>query len=92
MAFWFARVALISLYIFSGGISIKPSKSMGDMRGDMGGAGCVAATFDAIANLSTSVNLIALIPMVENMPSGSAVKPGDVVIAMNGTSIEVGKL
>ncbi|PNF17805.1 Cytosol aminopeptidase [Cryptotermes secundus] len=73
----------------SGGISLKPSANMDEMRGDMGGAACVVATLYAAAALKLNVNLIGLIPLTENLPSGSATKPGDVVYAMNGKSIIV---
>ncbi|KDR15938.1 hypothetical protein L798_09865, partial [Zootermopsis nevadensis] len=73
----------------SGGISLKPSNKMDEMRGDMGGAACVVATIYAVSLLKLNVNLIGLIPLTENMPSGSATKPGDVVYAMNGKSIIV---
>ena len=73
----------------TGGISIKPSQGMGLMRGDMGGAAGVASTMLALAQLECQRKVVALIPLCENMPSGSAVKPGDVVTAMNGKTIEV---
>ncbi|XP_053694078.1 cytosol aminopeptidase-like isoform X2 [Sabethes cyaneus] len=71
----------------SGGISIKPSASMDQMRADMGGAANVAATIYALAQLKAPVFVKGFIPLCENMPSGSATKPGDVVYAMNGKSI-----
>ncbi|KAJ3066674.1 hypothetical protein HDU98_010045 [Podochytrium sp. JEL0797] len=73
----------------SGGISIKPSAGMSLMKGDMGGAAVVTGAMEAIAKLQLPINIVACIPMTENMPSGTATKPGDVVIAMNGKSIEV---
>lgn len=73
----------------SGGISIKPSGGMALMRGDMGGAACVLATLDAVAKLKLPINLVVLVPLAENMPSGSATKPGDVFTAMNGKTVEV---
>ncbi|PSN44772.1 Cytosol aminopeptidase, partial [Blattella germanica] len=73
----------------SGGISLKPSGSMDEMRGDMGGAACVVATIYAAKLLKLNINIIGLIPLTENMPSGTATKPGDVVFAMNGKSILV---
>ena len=73
----------------TGGISIKPSAKMDAMRADMGGAATVTATMKAVASLGLKVNLVALIPLTENMPGGSATKPGDVVTAMNGTTIQV---
>lgn len=71
----------------SGGISIKPSSKMDEMRGDMGGAACVAATIVALAELKIPINVKGLIPLCENMPGAAATKPGDVVYAMNGKSI-----
>lgn len=59
------------------------------MKGDMGGAATVSAAFEAIARLKVPINVTALVPLCENMPSGSAFKPGDVVTAMNGKTIEV---
>ncbi|KAI9217152.1 cytosol aminopeptidase family, catalytic domain-containing protein [Blastocladiella britannica] len=73
----------------AGGISIKPSAGMGMMKGDMGGAAVVLAVTQAAARLSLPINLVTLIPLCENMPSSSAVKPGDVVRAANGLTIEV---
>ncbi|KAG8306625.1 bleomycin hydrolase [Homalodisca vitripennis] len=73
----------------SGGISIKPAGSMSDMRADMGGAACVVATLQAAAKLKLPINIVGLTPLCENMPSGSATKPGDVVVAMNGKTIQV---
>lgn len=74
----------------TGGISIKPSSGMGLMRGDMGGAACVVSSLLALAELEYGGSVVALVPLCENMPSGNAVKPGDVVVAKNGKSIEVG--
>lgn len=71
----------------SGGISIKPSANMADMRADMGGAAAVVGTLFGLASSKVKVNIVALIPLVENLPSGRAVKPGDVIKAMNGKSI-----
>ena len=59
------------------------------MKGDMGGAACVVATVMALAQLDCPVNVVGLVPLCENMPSGNAVKPGDVVTAMNGKTITV---
>jgi len=73
----------------SGGISIKPADGMGMMRGDMGGAAAVVATIWALASLGVPVRAISLTPLCENMPSGAALKPGDVLRAMNGKTIEV---
>ncbi|RZF41136.1 hypothetical protein LSTR_LSTR010788 [Laodelphax striatellus] len=71
----------------SGGISLKPGAGMAEMRGDMGGAACIVGALTAIAKLKIPVNIVALIPLTENMPSGKATKPGDVVTAMNGKTI-----
>ena len=65
---------------------------MGLMKGDMGGAAVVCATMMAIAELKLPINVVGLTPLCENMPSGNAYKPGDVVTAMNGTTIEVCEL
>jgi len=73
----------------SGGISIKPAAGMGQMKADMGGAATVSAAFEAIARLQVPINVTALIPLCENMPSGCANKPGDVVTARNGKTIEI---
>ena len=73
----------------SGGISIKPGAGMESMKGDMSGAASVIAAMQAIATLQPNVNVMAVAPCTENMPSGSATKPGDVVYAMDGQSIEV---
>jgi aminopeptidase len=73
----------------SGGISIKPSANMGMMKGDMGGAAAVLSAVHGIARLKEPVNVVALIPLCENMPSGKATKPGDVVRALNGLTIEI---
>ncbi len=73
----------------SGGISLKPANSMFPMKGDMaGGAAVIGATL-ALARTGLPINLISIIPAVENMPSGKASRPGDVVRAMNGKSIEI---
>jgi len=73
----------------SGGISIKPSESMGDMKGDMAGGAAVISAMRAIAELKPKVNITAIIPATENLPSGNACKPGDVLKASNGKTIEV---
>ncbi|KAI9366774.1 hypothetical protein DFJ73DRAFT_805448 [Zopfochytrium polystomum] len=73
----------------TGGISIKPSNGMAAMKGDMGGAAVVLSAILAIARLRLPHNVVVAIPLTENMPSGHATKPGDVVIARNGLSIEV---
>jgi len=73
----------------SGGISIKPSEKMEDMKGDMAGAASVIAAMSAIARFKPALNVTAIVAAVENMPGGHAYKPGDVVKAMNGKTIEV---
>jgi len=73
----------------SGGISIKPSEGMGEMKDDMAGGAAVIAALSAIAQLKPKVNVTAIIPATENLPSGAALKPGDVLKAMNGKTIEV---
>ncbi|XP_013420572.1 cytosol aminopeptidase-like [Lingula anatina] len=73
----------------SGGISIKPSASMDEMRADMGGAACTLGAIYAAAKLRLPINIKGFMPLCENMPSGTAVKPGDVVTAMNGKTIQV---
>jgi leucyl aminopeptidase len=73
----------------TGGISIKPAAGMEDMKGDMGGAAAVVGTMHALAERKANVNAVGLIGCVENMPSGSAVRPGDIVKSMSGQTIEV---
>jgi leucyl aminopeptidase len=73
----------------SGGISIKPSEGMADMKGDMAGGASVMATLIAIAQLKPKINVTALVPATENLPSGTAMKPGDILTAMNDKTIEV---
>ncbi|TCD63093.1 hypothetical protein EIP91_006020, partial [Steccherinum ochraceum] len=74
----------------TGGISLKPADGMKRMRGDMGGAAVVFTTVLAAAQLKLNVNIKALLPLCENMPGQKASKPGDIVYAMNGKSIEIG--
>jgi leucyl aminopeptidase len=73
----------------TGGISIKPAENMDAMKGDMSGAAAVIGAMQAIGRLRPNVNVMAVAPCTENMPSGSATKPGDIVYAMDGQSIEV---
>ena len=73
----------------SGGISIKPSEGMADMKGDMAGGASVMAALSAMAQLKLKINVTALVPTTENLPSGTALKPGDIIKAMNGQTIEV---
>jgi leucyl aminopeptidase len=73
----------------SGGISIKPAGTMDEMKFDMCGAASVLGTFRAIAEIGLDSEVIGLIPACENMPSGTANKPGDVVTSMSGQTIEI---
>jgi leucyl aminopeptidase len=73
----------------TGGISIKPAQGMEDMKGDMGGAACVTGLMLALAGRRAPVNAVGLIGLVENMPSASAQRPGDIVTSMSGQTIEV---
>ncbi len=73
----------------TGGISIKPSAGMHEMKMDMSGAAAVLEAVTAIAELSLPVDVVAVIPSTENMPSGTAVKPGDVITQYNGKTVEV---
>ena len=73
----------------TGGISIKPSAKMQEMKFDMSGGAAVIESMAGIARLGLPVTLTAVVPSTENMPSGHAVKPGDIVTAMNGKTIEV---
>lgn len=85
------RVAIIGkgLCFDSGGLDIKPANSMLTMKDDMSGAACVLGVMKAIGKLKPDIEIHALIAACENMPSGSAYKPGDIVTAMNGKTIEV---
>ena len=73
----------------TGGISIKPAGGMEDMKGDMGGAACVVGVMHALAERKANVNAVGLIGLVENMPSGTAMRPGDIVTAHSGQTVEV---
>ena len=73
----------------TGGISIKPAEGMEDMKWDMGGSAAVVGTMIALAGRKARVNAVGIIGLVENMPDGNAQRPGDVVTAMSGTTIEV---
>jgi leucyl aminopeptidase len=73
----------------SGGISIKPGPSMDEMKYDMCGAGSVLGTFRAIGEMGLKLNVVGIVAACENMPSGRATKPGDIVTAMNGLTIEI---
>jgi leucyl aminopeptidase len=73
----------------SGGISIKPGQGMEDMKGDMAGAAAVAGVMSALARRKAPVAAIGLVGLVENMPSGTAIRPGDVVTSASGQTIEI---
>ncbi|MGI9382898.1 MAG: leucyl aminopeptidase [Methyloligellaceae bacterium] len=73
----------------TGGISLKPAQGMEDMKGDMAGAACVAGLMQALAARKAKVNAVGIIGLVENMPSGVAQRPGDIVKSMSGQTIEV---
>ncbi len=73
----------------SGGISLKPSDRMDEMKDDMGGGAVVIAVLKAAADLELPVNLVGIVPAAENLPSGSALKPGDVLRSLSGQTIEI---
>ena len=73
----------------SGGISIKPAQNMEDMKYDMSGAAAVLGTFEVLGRLKPALNVIGVIPSTENLPSGTAVKPGDIIRSHLGKSIEI---
>lgn len=73
----------------SGGISIKPSKNMEEMKFDMSGAAAVLGTLSAAVSLQLPLNVIGVIPAVENMPSGTATRPGDIVTSLSGQTVEI---
>lgn len=73
----------------SGGISIKPSANMGDMKRDMTGAAVVVASLKALALQKAPCNVIGIVGLVENMPSGCAARPGDVVCSLSGQTVEI---
>jgi leucyl aminopeptidase len=73
----------------TGGISLKPAAGMEDMTMDMGGAGVVAGVMKALARRKAKANVVGLVGLVENMPSGNATRPGDIVTSMKGDTIEV---
>jgi leucyl aminopeptidase len=73
----------------SGGISLKPGAEMDEMKYDMCGAASVLGTLRAVAQMGLKVNVVGIIPACENLPSGSAIKPGDIVTSMSGQTIEI---
>ena len=86
-----ATVALVGKGITfdSGGLSLKPPTGMMTMKSDMGGAAAVISATIAAAELDLPVRVVGWVAATENMPSGTAIHPGDVLVARNGTSIEV---
>lgn len=73
----------------SGGISLKPGENMGEMKGDMAGGATVMAVLRVLGQLRPKINVTGLIPATENLPSGTALKPGDVLRAVNGKTVEI---
>ncbi|WP_020674844.1 leucyl aminopeptidase [Geopsychrobacter electrodiphilus] len=73
----------------AGGISLKPSDKMDEMKMDMAGGAAVLGAIQAVAELKLPVNLVAVVPAVENLPSGSAYRPGDILRSLSGKTIEV---
>ena len=73
----------------TGGVSLKPSPDMDEMKYDMSGAASVLGTLVAVAEMKLAINLVCIVPATENMPDGLATKPGDVVTSMSGQTIEV---
>jgi leucyl aminopeptidase len=73
----------------TGGISLKPGADMDEMKYDMSGAGSVFGTMQAIAEMGLKLNVVGVIPTCENMPSGKATRPGDIVTSMSGQTIEI---
>lgn len=73
----------------TGGISLKPGAEMDEMKYDMCGAASVLGTFKAVGELDLEINLVGIVPTCENMPSGGAIKPGDILTSMSGQTIEV---
>ncbi len=85
------KVALVGKGVTfdTGGISLKPALDMHEMKGDMSGAAAVISAMVAISKINPAIEVLGLVPTTENMPSGKATKPGDIVRAMNGKNIEV---
>jgi len=74
----------------SGGINLKPSAGLSEMKSDMSGAAAVAATLLSVAKLKPRMKVVGILPLVENMPSGSATRPGDIVRSYSGKTVEIG--
>ncbi|MCP4700255.1 MAG: leucyl aminopeptidase [Gammaproteobacteria bacterium] len=73
----------------SGGISIKPARHMDEMKYDMSGAASVLGAISAVADLQLAINIVGVMPCTENMPGGTATRPGDIVTSMSGQSVEI---
>ena len=73
----------------SGGISLKPGEKMDEMKMDMAGAAAVFGAMEAVAGLRLPINLVAIVPAVENLPSATAYRPGDIISSLSGQTIEV---
>ncbi|MEZ5359602.1 MAG: leucyl aminopeptidase [Candidatus Zixiibacteriota bacterium] len=73
----------------AGGISLKPAANMGEMKGDMTGSAVVLNVIAAAARLKAKINLVVLMPLVENMPSGKATRPGDIITSRKGLTVEI---
>ncbi len=86
---WDIALAGKAITFDSGGISLKPSSGMGDMKGDMAGGASVIAAMTAIAQLKPVINVLALVPATENLPGGNALKPADILTAIDGKTIEI---
>ncbi len=72
----------------TGGISLKPGRNMGDMKYDMGGSAAVVGAMHAVASKKLAKNVVGIVGLVENMPDGTAIKPGDVVTSLSGLTVE----
>lgn len=86
-----APVALVGKGVTfdTGGISLKPGAAMDEMKYDMGGAATVLGVFKALGEIKPNINVVGIVPATENMPSGNAIKPGDVVTSLSGQTIEI---
>lgn len=85
---WIALVGK-GIVFDSGGISLKPGDGMGRMKGDMGGAAAVAGAIRAVADLGLAANVLAVLPLAENLPGGGSYRPGDILTMMDGTEVEI---
>src|SRR3546814_20978859 len=93
---WSSDVCSSDLVVFvgkgvtfdTGGISLKPGPGMDMMKWDMGGAGAVAGAIKAIAGRKAKANVVGVVGLVENMPDGNAMRPGDIVTTLSGQAVE----